>query len=269
MKKLCMLMCVLIPVLVFVSCGGKAGDLESIKKRGEIVLYTDPSWPPFEYVGPAGETIGVDIDIANRIADDIGVKLRVVNGEFDAFPLALQNTQVDMGISGITITEDRKEALDFSIPYADLVQYIVKSISNTDIKNLNSLAGLRIGVQKGTTGDFWVDENIKNGVLKGSGAELVQFKTVQEAMLSMKKGDLSALVCDKPIANNLAAVNKEFNTVEASRADGTITNEEFGVAVKKGNKTLLDAINGTLKEMISNGDIAKSVEYHTANSALR
>jgi polar amino acid transport system substrate-binding protein len=172
-----------------------------------------------------------------------------------------------MGLSGITITDERRETLDFSQPIANIVQYILKPNTNTDIRNINDLAGLRIGVQVGTTGDIWVDDNIRSGVLQNTGAELVQFKSVQEAMLSMKKGDIAAIVCDSPIADNLAVVNPEFDTVSAARADGSIENEEIGISVKKGNKELLEAINASLQNFKDSGKLDKSFQYHLLNSA--
>jgi polar amino acid transport system substrate-binding protein len=210
----------------------------------------------------------MEVDIANAIAKDLGVKLRIINAQFDGFPIALQKGQADMGLSGITITEERRETLDFSEPIAHIMQYIIKAKTNTNIKCLDDLAGLKIGVQLGTTGDLWVDENIRGGVLKGSGATLMQFKSVQEAMLAMKKGDISAIVCDSPVADNQAVVNPEYETVSAALADGTINDEEIGIAIKKGNTTLLNAVNASLKKFKDSGELEASYRYHLVNSAV-
>jgi polar amino acid transport system substrate-binding protein len=270
MKKLTLILCALAALVgtafTLVACSD-GNTLSAIKKRGVIKMYTDPNWPPFEYIGKSGQIEGVEVDIANAIAGDIGVKLEIINAAFDGFPIALQKGQADMGLSGITITEERSETLDFSQPIANVVQYILKPAANTAINNLNDLAGLKIGVQVGTTGDIWVDDNIREGVLKGTGAELRQFKSVQEAILSMKKGDIGAIVCDSPIADNLAVVNPEFDTVSAARTDGSIENEEIGIAVKKDNAALLEAINISLQKFKVSGGLDRSFQYHLVNSA--
>jgi polar amino acid transport system substrate-binding protein len=250
------------------ACAKKGNDLAAIKERGEIVLFTDARWAPYEYIGVGGKEEGVDIDLAKAIADDIGVKLRIINADFDGFSLAIQNGQADFALAAITITEERAETLDFSIPYANSTQYILKVEDNTAIQTLNDLAGLKIGVHLGTTGDFLVSEQINEGVLIGTGAEVVQFKSLQEAVLALKKGDLGAVVCDESLAKNLATVNAGTNFVEAKFADGSINLEEYGAAVKKGNKSLLDAINTTLQQQIASGAIDQSLAFHSENSAV-
>jgi polar amino acid transport system substrate-binding protein len=210
----------------------------------------------------------VDIDIARAIAEDLGVSLRIVNADFDGFSLAIQNGQADMAIAAITITEERAESLDFSVPYTNSCQYILKQESNAGIRSLNDLAGLKVGVHLGTTGDFLVSEQITEGVLTGTGAEVVQYKSLQEASLALMKGDLGAVVCDDLLAKNLAAVNQGLTCFEARFADGSIEEEFYGVAVAKGNASLLEAINASLKKQLENGSIARSLDYHIANSSL-
>jgi polar amino acid transport system substrate-binding protein len=174
-----------------------------------------------------------------------------------------------MGLSGITNTAERRETLDFSDPIVTTMQYILKSKANTNIQCLDDLSGMRIGVQIGTTGDFWVDGQIKNGVLKGTGASLMQFKSVQEAMLAMQKGDISAIVCDRPVADNQASVNPEYDTVSAALADGTFNSEDVSIAIKKGNTELLNAINASLKKFKDSGELDASFQYHVENSAVK
>jgi polar amino acid transport system substrate-binding protein len=271
MKKLLLVLSALTLMSVFAACGASKNknSLESIVKRGEITMFTDANWPPYEYVGASGEVVGVEVDLANAIAKDLGVKLRIINAQFDGFSIALQKGQADMGLSGITNTEERRETLDFSDPIVTTMQYILKPKAGANINCLDDLAGMSIGVQIGTTGDFWVDGQIKNGVLKGSGASLRQFKSVQEAMLSMQKGDISAIVCDKPVAENQAAVNPDYETVSAALADGTINSEDVSIAIKKGNTELLNAVNASLKKFKDSGELDASFRYHVANSAVK
>jgi polar amino acid transport system substrate-binding protein len=255
---------------VFVACNSNKNknSLESIVKRGEIVMYTDANWPPYEYVGASGEVVGMEVDLANAIAKDLGVKLRITNAQFDGFPIAIQKGQADMGLSGITNTAERRETLDFSDPIVTTMQYILKSKADANINCLDDLAGMSIGVQIGTTGDFWVDNHIKNGVLSGSDTSLKQFRSVQEAVLAMKKGDISAIICDRPVADNQASVNPDYETVSAALADGTINSEDVSIAIKKDNTELLNAVNASLKKFKDSGELEKSFLYHVANSAV-
>jgi polar amino acid transport system substrate-binding protein len=255
-------------LLVLSGCGKKYRDLAAIQKKGELVMFTDARWAPFEYIGEGGREEGVDIDIARAVAADLGVSLRIVNADFDGFSLAIQNGQADMAVAAITITEERAETLDFSIPYTNSCQYILKQESNVSLRSLNDLAGLRVGVHLGTTGDFLISEQITAGVLTGTGAEVVQYKSLQEASLALMKGDLGAVVCDDLLAKNLASVNRGLTCFEARFADGTIEEEFYGIAVAKGNATLLAAVNASLEKQLAAGAIARSLDYHIPNAQV-
>ena len=251
------------------SCGQKWRDVDAIKKKGEIVLYTDATWPPYEYIGEGGRVEGADIDIGAAIADDLGVKLRVINASFDGFSLDLQNGQADIAIAAVTITPDREESLAFSIPYSNTVQYIVKLESDTQVRSFLDLAGRRIGVQLGTTGDILVSDAIREGLLKDTGAEALQFKALQEAMLGLFKGDPFAIVCDEALARNLAAVNPGSAFLPVNAPGNVVVDDEYyGVAMAKGNAALVEAVNKTLSRLLAAGEIEKRIVFHTANSAL-
>jgi polar amino acid transport system substrate-binding protein len=255
-------------VMTLAGCGKKYNTLAAIQKKGEIVMFTDARWAPFEYIGEGGKEEGVDIDIGRAVAEELGVDLRIINADFDGFSLAIQNGQADMALAAITITIERAETLDFSIPYTNSCQYILKQEGNTGLRSLNDLAGMKVGVHLGTTGDFLVSTQITEGVRMGTRAEVVQYKSLQEASLALMKGDLGAVVCDDLLAKNLAVVNQGLVCFEARFADGSIEEEFYGIAVSKGNKTLLDAINAALKKLLDNGTIGKSLDYHIRNSQI-
>jgi polar amino acid transport system substrate-binding protein len=267
LKPVAALVLCLVAVTV-TGCGKKYRDLAAIRKAGELVMFTDARWAPFEYIGEGGKEEGVDIDLARAIAEDLGVKLRIINADFDGFSLALQNGQADIAIAALTITAERKESLDFSDPYTNSCQYILKQESNTGLRSLDDLAGLRVGVHLGTTGDFLVSNQIDHGVLTGTGAEVVQYKSLQEASLALVKGDLGAIVCDDLWAKNLAAVNRGLTCFEARFADGTIEEEFYGIALAKGNTTLLQAVNAALKKQLAADAINRSLDYHIPRSQL-
>lgn len=269
MKKLATLMLAALLVLfAFTGCGSKYNSLEQILKKGEIVLYTDAVWAPFEYIGEGGNPVGVDIDIAQAIADDLGVSLRIVNASFDGISMALQNGQADMAIAAITITEERQKSLDFSIPYVESRQYILTQESNNTIQYIDDLAGLKVGVHLGTTGDFLVTDEIDDGVLTGTGTTVLQYKSLQEGCMALLKGDLDAIVVDDFTAKNYVAVNPGLKCYEATYADGHLDEEYYGVAITKGNTTLLEAINKVVQAMIDNGEIDASLSYHIIEAAI-
>ncbi|MFP3042591.1 transporter substrate-binding domain-containing protein [Treponema primitia] len=255
-------------LIVLTGCGKKYRDLAAIQKKGELVMFTDARWAPFEYIGEGGKEEGVDIDLGQAIAKDLGVKLRIINADFDGFSLAIQNGQADIAIAALTITAERKESLDFSDPYTNSCQYILKQETSTFIRSLDDLRGLKVGVHLGTTGDFLVSGQITDGVLTGTGAEVVQYKSLQEASLALMKGDLGAVVCDDLWAKNLAAVNKGLTCFEARFADGSIEEEFYGVAMAKGNTTLVQAVNASLKKLLAADAINKSLDYHIPRSQI-
>lgn len=268
MKKLLALaISAVLLLFVFTGCA-KFNSLDKILEKGEIVLYTDAVWAPFEYIGEGGEPVGVDIDIAKAIAEDLGVNLRIVNASFDGISMALKNGQADMAIAAITITEDRQKSLDFSVPYTKSCQYILVQEGNETVKSINDLAGLKVGVHLGTTGDILITEQITDGVLTGTGTEVLQYKSLQEGCLALMKGDLDAIVVDDLTAKNFVIVNPGLKCFEATYADGTMDAEYYGVAVAKGNTTLLEAINKVLERLIAEGKIDESLLYHIEEATI-
>jgi polar amino acid transport system substrate-binding protein len=267
-KALPLLLSLLMIAVVLAGCGEKFNTLSKIESNGKIVFYTDAVWAPFEYIGEGGQPVGVDIDIANRIAEKIGVELEIVNASFDGFTLALQNGQADMAIAAITITPERSEVVDFSTPYINARQYIIVPEADATTATLDDLAGKSIGVHLGTTGDFLATDVVDAGVLKDTGASVVQYKSLQEGCMAMLGGNLDAIVCDELLALNLCAVNTGLKTFPASFAEEELADEFYGVAVSKGNDTLMAVINEVVEEMTANGEIQQSLLYHTENATV-
>ena len=251
----------------FAGCSStKFRTADKIKSAGELVIYTDARWAPFEYIGEGGKQVGVDMDIAAKIAEHLGVSLRIIDADFDGMSIAVQNGQADMAIAAITITEERAKSLDFSIPYTDSIQYIIVQ-EGSGFATFNDLGGQKIGVHLGTTGDFMASDEVDEGVLEGTGAEVVQYKALQEAALALQKGDLGAIVCDDRLAKNLSIVNAGLICFPAAYSDGPIEIEHYGVAIAKGNTTLVDAVNEVLAKLVSSGFIDKSLEFHDEQAA--
>jgi len=247
--------------LIFAGCSGAGEKMASIKDAGKLVVYTDPNFPPFEFIGPDGKPIGVDMEIAQAIADEIGVSLEIVEAEFDSILMAINTGKGDIAITGMTIRDDRKESVDFSDPYINSVQYFIL-FADSDIKIMEDLAGKRVGVAMGYTGHWLMEDELdadEGGVLADSGTSIVEYNSAMEAALDMQNGRVDAVVMDEYVAKTIAANNSALKAVEIKYADGGIASEEYGVVVPKANKDLLDLINKVVKRLVDGGKIEEWV----------
>jgi ABC-type amino acid transport substrate-binding protein len=250
----------------------KYKTLEDIQKEGTIVMYTNAEFAPFEYMGDGNQVSGVDVDIANEIAKDLGVKLQIENVAFDTIIGAIQSGKGDFGAAGMTVTAEREKQVDFSVKYVKSRQYIVQK-ADSNLNTLDDLKGKKIGVQLGTTGDLIIDDNLKaaadregteeNGVLFESGATLKQYGSAPIAAADIATGKLDCVVVDELPAKSIAEKNEGYKAVEMTYADGSTTEEEYAFCVAKGNKTLLDAINKTMQRLMDEGKIDEYVLNHT------
>ena len=250
----------------FTSMAEEQTALERIQESGKLVVATDAAWPPFEYM--EGENVvGADLDIAADIAESLGVELEIVNAAFDSLSMYLENGEADLAIAAITVTEDRKEAMEFSEPYCDSYQYIVVKEDNEDVKNIDDLAGYIIGVHLGTTGDFLASDEVNMGVLAGTGASVQQYKDLTVAAMGLNAGDVQAIICDKLLAENLCTVNDDLKCFEATYADGSSTLEQYAVAAAKGETDLIEKVNEVVIPLKEDGPIDGYILDHSARAA--
>lgn len=245
------------------------GKLESIAAAGKLVVGTDAAWPPFEYIGANGEPDGSDIEIGKWLAEQLGVTLEVKNIAFDTLSTALNSGEIDLAIAAITITDERKEEMDFTSPYTVAQQYIIVNGDNDSVTYFEDLAGMGIGVHLGTTGDFMVSDAVMlpDGALYNTGASVHQYKFLTDACLALKNGELGAVVCDTLLAKNLCVVNPDLKCFELMNADGSMTIEQLGIMMKKGDAEFLSKIDGLLKQIIDDGSVDKWILEHTEKAA--
>lgn len=275
LKKILVTMLSLMMVIALAACGGGSGSSDSgdsegggklaaIQDAGKIVVATDAAWAPFEYIGEGGQPTGIDIEIAQYIADQLGVELEVQNISFDTIPAALTGGSADLGLACITITEERKEEMAFSDPYTTVQQYIVVG-SDSDVATMDDLAGAMIGTHLGTTGDFLVSDEISDGVLKDTGAQNNQYKALPDAAEEVKSGTLQAIVCDSVLAENLVTANngalKCFPLSYADGSEGDI--EEIGAAMAKGDDEFTAKINEIIQSLVESGQIDEWFVQHS------
>lgn len=228
--------------------GNGAVTVESIKKAGKLVIATSPDYPPFEYM--EGSTpVGIDMDIAKEIANDMGVELQIDIMDFDGVLAAVSTGKCDLGLSAMSVKPDRIESMDFSDKYFDSnVKILVRS--DSDIKSSADLAGKKVAVQLGTIAD---------SVAVELGAEVTRMKKDSEGVMELKNGRVDAVVTDAGPASVYAANNPdELIMLDEILASGDI----YSVATKKGNTELMEQVNKTIKRLIDEGKIEEFIEKH-------
>ena len=219
---------------------GDGASFETLEE-GSLKVCSDIPYAPFDVMD--GETFtGFDGDLVNEIAKGLELELVVQDSGFDGLQsgLSLNSDQCDMVASAMTITEDREANLDFTDGYYDSEQSLMVP-SDSDIASIDDLDGMNVGVQQGTTGKAYTEENAPEG------AEVVSFPSDAEMFSAIKAGQVDALLQDLPV-NIEHTKDGEFKIVEQYS-----TGEEYGFAVKEGNTALRDAINEQLAELRDNG----------------
>lgn len=276
--SLLLIVALMISAFALTSCKVKDSSEDSNKDSAKKVLtvYTNAEFPPFEYLAD-NKPVGVDMQIAQAIADELGMELSIQNVKFDTILTSISSGKGDLGIAGITVTPERAESVDFSNNYATSTQYILYK-DGASITTIEDLAGLKIGVQLGTTGDFIISDEINGvddeetgehtkGVLEGTGATVTQYNSAADAAVNMNTGKVDVVVIDKLPAEIVASQYNNFKTIELVYADGSKTDESYAVAVKKGNKELLEAVNKVIDRLIDDGSIDRWIIEHTTKSS--
>ena len=247
MKRLPALAVATLAALALSSCGsddsGKTSTGANVIKEGTLTVCSDVPYPPFEDFDKSSDLgfKGFDVDIVNEIAERLDLKLSYQDSSFDALQSgqALNAGQCDLAASAMTITDDRKKNLDFSEGYYDSKQSLLVP-ADSDIAGIDDLDGVKVGVQQGTTGKAYAEEN-------ASGADIVSFPSDAEMFQAIKAGQVEALLQDLPVNINHQDQGG-FSVVETYSTD-----ESYGLAMKKGNTALVDAVNEQLTEMRDDG----------------
>lgn len=233
-----------------------AGELTTVEE-GMLIMSTNAAFPPYEMTNDAGEFEGIDIEIAQAIADKLGLELRIDDMDFDSALLAAQTGKSDMVMAGVSVTEDRLVNLDFTESYATGIQVVIVP-EDSDIASVDDMTGKMIGVQRGTTGDLYCSDTVENG---GFGAENVTpYDNGLTAVQALMNGQVDCVVIDNAPAQEFVAANPGLKIL-----DTEYVNEDYAIGVKKGNTQMLDAINGALAELKADGTIQSIIDkYITA-----
>jgi polar amino acid transport system substrate-binding protein len=226
-------------------------------------MYTNAEFPPYETIGEGGEIVGVDVEIGKAIAAELGVELKIENAPFDSIVTSISSGKGDMAITGLTITDERKKNIDFSVPYMVSVQYFIVA-DGSPITTVEDIAGLKVGAQTGTTGEMMMSDEISKGVLKDTNTEpVVQYNSAPIAMEGLNSGKIDAVIIDEQVAKQIASLNEGFTAIPANYKSGSPMTEQYGVGIQKGNEDLLEVIDKVVEKLVSEGKIDEWVEQYT------
>ena len=249
MKKLIALILSALLLLSMAACSG--GDKGMTIEKGKLIMSTNAEFPPYEMTTDDGGFAGIDIEIAEAIAEKLGLELVIDDMDFNAALLAVQQGKSDMVMAGVTVDPDRQKVMDFSNSYATGVQVIiVKEDSNV---TADTLGDFMIGTQKGTTSDIYCSDDF--------GAEHVTtYDSSITAVQALINGQVDCVVVDNAPAQELVKANPGLKIL-----DTEYVTEDYAIGFAKGNTQLQEAVNKALAELTADGTIQKIIDkYITA-----
>ncbi len=231
-------------------------SLDKIKADGYITMSTNAEFEPFEYKD-GDSVVGIDAEIGKKIADKLGVELRINDIAFDTLITELDSGKTNFVAAGMTVTDDRKKNVDFSDSYFNASQAIIVP-KDSPIKSRTDLNGKKVGVQQGTTGDtFCTNEDGSSDIKVGS---VERYNKGVDAVTDLINGKIDAVVIDDFPASKFV----EKNPDKIAKLGEALTVEEYAIAVKKGDAAMQQTINDVLSEMKSSGELDKIVEKYKA-----
>ena len=268
-KIIALTIAALMLALTLASCGNTTtepvdGSDAQSQATETLVMATNASFPPYEFVDDNGEFAGIDVEIATLIAEKLGMTLEIQDVEFGSIIGGVQAGKFDMGMAGMTVTDERLESVNFSTSYATGIQSIIVP-EGSDIKSFDdffnadgSVKDITIGVQQDTTGDIYLSDTVENG---GVGSDhVIQYKTGNDAVQALVSGKVDAVVIDNEPAKSYVASNEGLVILETSYTD-----EDYAICVAKDNTELLNKINGALAELTADGKIDEIVNKYISD----
>ena len=224
-----------------------AADVKTVKE-GTLIMATNAYFPPYEYY-EGSEIVGIDAEIAQAVADKLGLKLEISDMEFDSIITAVQQGKADMGLAGMTVTEERLKNINFSDTYATGIQSIVVK-DDSPIKTAADLKGKKIGVQLSTTGDIYATEEF--------GKENVEkYNKGNDAILALSQGKIDAVIIDNQPAKSYVKATQGLKIL-----DTEYVQEEYAACISKENESLLKAVNQALAELEADGTLQSILDKY-------
>lgn len=256
MKKLFALIAALMMAsIAFVGCGETTSNTTDTNTDAAstatetLVMGTNAAFPPYEFVDDNNKIVGIDAEIAEAIAEKLGMKLEIKDMEFDSLIPAVQAGSIDIALAGMTVNEERLESVNFSDSYAKGVQVVIVK-EDSAIASIDDMQGKMIGVQSGTTGDIYCTDDYGQENVK-------QFSNGALAVAALLNGQVDCVVIDNEPAKNFVKANTGLKILDTSYAD-----EDYAAAIAKTNTELLTKVNGALKELKDSGKLDEIIKKY-------
>lgn len=256
MKKLFAVLLAAMMLLAMVACGNDTPDptptSDPTPDTKTLYMATEGTFPPYEYYD-GDKLVGIDVDVANAIAEKLGMKLEVVDIAFDSIVSGVQAGKYDMGMAGMTVNEERLEKVNFSDSYATGIQVVIVK-EGGKVKSLDDMAadGVIIGTQSGTTGFTYASGDFGDEKVKG-------FAKTTDAVEALKNGQVDCVMLDNEPAKALVAANPDAGL---SILDTAYANEDYAIAINKQNTDLLNQINAALAELKADGTLQGIIDKY-------
>lgn len=256
MKKIIAVALAAVMVFTVTACGNDAAATGAEQPAGtetsggKLVMATNAEFPPYEY-REGDKIVGIDAEIAGAVAEELGMELVIEDMQFDSIIAAVQSGKADLGVAGMTVTEDRLQSVNFSTPYTQAAQVIIVK-ADSAIAAPDDLTGKTIGVQLGTTGDIYVEDV--------EGATIDRYNKGFEAVQALLQDKIDAVVIDREPAKIFVSQNEGLKIV-----DEEFTVEEYAICMSKDNAELLEKVNGALAILEESGKLEEiKAKYITA-----
>lgn len=246
-KKIVLTGLILAMAISTMACSKKDAQTSGTADSDTLVMATNAEFPPYEYLD-GSDFKGIDIEIAQAIADDLGKELVIEDMAFDSIITAVQSGKADMGLAGMTIDEDRLKNVDFSDSYTTAKQVIIVK-KGSAITTVDGLEGKIIGVQLGTTGDIYADD-VKDATVE-------RYNKGFEAVQALSQGKIDAVIIDNEPAKVFVSQSEDIEILEEEFAV-----EEYAIAIKKGNEELQKQINESLDKLKESGELQTIIDKY-------
>jgi len=252
-KRILSLLVVTIMVLSLVACGSKDGgkdtSLKYIQDKGEFILGLDDSFPPMGFRDEADNIVGFDIDLANAVCEELGVKLKLQPIKWEAKEQELSTKNIDCIWNGFSITPERLENMTMSIPYmGNSISLVV--LKDSEIKSMADMAGKSLAVQSGSSAEETLDSD-ENKAFKDSLGKTYGFSDYVTALMDLETGNSDAVLMDSVVATYMInEAGKDFVVL----GDNLIA-EEYAIGFRKGETNLCAAVEKALKDLKADGTI--------------
>ncbi len=234
--------------LSIAACGTNNETKENNEDKKVLTMATNATFPPYEYYDNEA-IVGIDAEIAGKIADKLGMELKIVDTEFGSIITGVQTGKYDIGMAGMTVTEDRKQYVDFSTSYATGIQSVIVP-EGSDIKTIDDLEGKKIGVQQDTTGHIYAADDYGDDMVS-------PFNKGTDAVAALVSGKVDCVIIDNEPAKAYVASNDGLVILDTEYAL-----EDYAIAVSKDNSELLQKIDGALAELIADGSVSTIIDKY-------